>query len=32
MRIDDVLIQYGAVKKSDIKKILRDQRVGSMIR
>ncbi len=27
MRIDDVLIQYGAVKKSDIKKILRDQRV-----
>ena len=28
MRIDDVLIQYGAVKKSDIKKILRDQRVA----
>ena len=27
MRIDDVLIQYGAVKKSDIKKLLRDQRV-----
>ena len=28
MRIEDVLIQYGAVKKSDIKKLLRDQRVA----
>ena len=28
MRIDAVLSQYGAVKKSDIKKILRDQRVA----
>ncbi|GAB2022498.1 pseudouridine synthase [Pseudolactococcus yaeyamensis] len=28
MRVDDVLIQYGAVKKPDIKKILREQRVA----
>jgi len=28
MRIDDVLIQYGAVKKSDIKRVLREHRVS----